>query len=115
MGASIGAQDQKETAAEIFDRLFLPAMCSPWAIRVVEAARLAPEDRVLDIACGTGAVTAEALRCLGPNGMVAGLDLNPEMLAVARRKMPTSTGGRAARRLCPSRTMPSMPFSASSA
>lgn len=88
MGQSLGAQDQKETAAEIFDRLFLPAMCTPWAIRVVEAARLAPGDRVLDIACGTGAVTAEALRRVGPNGMVAGLDLNPEMLAVARRKLP---------------------------
>jgi SAM-dependent methyltransferase len=79
---------QVETPAEVFDRLFLPALAEPWAIRVVEAAHLAPGERVLDVACGTGAVTAEALRRVGPNGDVVGLDRSEDMLAVARRKMP---------------------------
>ncbi len=77
-----------ETAAEIFDRLFLPAMAGPWAVRVADAARLKPGDRVLDVACGTGAIAWEATRRIEPGGSVVGLDQSQEMLAVARRKMP---------------------------
>lgn len=80
--------DQQETPAEVFDRLFLPAMAGPWAVRLVDAAGLTPGSRVLDVACGTGAVAQEALRRVGPDGQVTGLDLSPEMLAVARRKLP---------------------------
>lgn len=82
-------EGKTETAAEIFDRLFLPAMAGPWAIRVVDAARLAPGDRVLDVACGTGAVAQEAIGRIGPGGSVVGLDQSEDMLAVARRKMPS--------------------------
>lgn len=81
-------ENRGETAAEVFDRLFVPAMAAPWAARVADAARLKPGDRVLDVACGTGAVTKEALRRVGPDGTEAGLDLSPEMLAVARRTLP---------------------------
>lgn len=92
VGTSGGALDdvsgRSETPAEVFDRLFLPAMAGPWAVRVADAARLGPGDRVLDVACGTGAVASEALRRVGPEGQVAGLDLSPGMLAVARRKLP---------------------------
>lgn len=92
VGTSVGALDEltgrSETPAEVFDRLFLPAMAGPWAVRVADAARLGPGDRVLDVACGTGAVATEALRRVGPEGQVAGLDLSPDMLAVARRKLP---------------------------
>jgi ubiquinone/menaquinone biosynthesis C-methylase UbiE len=76
------------TSAEVFERLFLPALAGPWAARVADAAQLAPGDRVLDVACGTGAVTREALQRIGPGGAVTGLDCSPEMLAVARRKLP---------------------------
>jgi SAM-dependent methyltransferase len=77
-----------ETPAEIFDRLFIPAMAGPWAVRVADAAQLGLGDRVLDVACGTGAVAQEALRRVGPERQVAGLDVSPDMLAVARRKLP---------------------------
>lgn len=91
--ASVGgsldeAATSRETPAEVFDRLFLPAMAGPWAVRVADAAELGQGDRVLDVACGTGAVAQEALRRVGPRGRVAGLDLSQDMLAVARRKLP---------------------------
>jgi SAM-dependent methyltransferase len=51
--------------------------------------RLEPGDRVLDVACGTGALTLAAAERVDRIGSVVGLDANPEMLAVARRKPTT--------------------------
>jgi SAM-dependent methyltransferase len=44
---------------------------------------------VLDVACGTGALTRGVADRVGPTGTVVGLDLNEGMLEVARRKSPT--------------------------
>ena len=76
------------SAAEVYERLFVPALFGPWARRLADAARLAPGDRVLDVACGTGVVAREAAGRVGPDGAVTGLDLNEGMLAVARRIAP---------------------------
>lgn len=47
---------------------------------------LPPGGTVLDVGCGT-ARAADALRAVvGPQGLVIGVDVTPEMLAVARRK-----------------------------
>jgi demethylmenaquinone methyltransferase/2-methoxy-6-polyprenyl-1,4-benzoquinol methylase len=46
-------------------------------------------DRVLDVACGTGAVAFELLR--SKRCAVVGLDQSPEMLAVARERLPAGT------------------------
>jgi SAM-dependent methyltransferase len=43
---------------------------------------------VLDIACGTGVLSLVAADIVKPSGSVTGLDLNPGMLGVARRKAP---------------------------
>ena len=75
-------------AAEIYDELFLPALFSEWAPRVAELAQLKPGMRVLDVACGTGVLSLVAADLVEPGGSVAGLDLNPGMLDVARRKAP---------------------------
>ncbi len=76
------------SAAEVYDEFFLPAIFGAWAPRVAAAAELQPGQRVVDVACGTGVLAMEAVRATSPGGDVVGVDLNPGMLAVARRKAP---------------------------
>jgi ubiquinone/menaquinone biosynthesis C-methylase UbiE len=47
---------------------------------------IAPGDSVLDIACGTGANFALLDERVGPAGRVVGVDLSPDMLAVAAER-----------------------------
>ena len=76
------------TAPENYERFFVPAIGRPLANDLVRVASLRPGERVLDVACGTGVVTRLAAERVGPGGMVAGLDINPGMLAVARSVTP---------------------------
>jgi len=76
------------SAAEVYDEFFLPALFAAWTPRVVEAAALQPGQRVIDVACGTGVLAMEAALATSPGGHIVGVDLNPGMLAVARRKAP---------------------------
>lgn len=72
--------------AEIYDARFVPALFARWGPVVAAEAGVREGDRVLDVACGTGALALAAAELVGASGSVVGLDSNPEMLAVARRK-----------------------------
>jgi SAM-dependent methyltransferase len=76
------------TAAEVYESFFLPALFGQWALKVADAAGIRSGERVLDVACGTGALTRAASELTGSAAMVVGLDVNEGMLAVARRKAP---------------------------
>ncbi len=52
---------------------------------LVEQAAIAPGHMVLDLGCGTGTLTA-MVKSAHPEAQVTGLDLDPETLAIARRK-----------------------------
>jgi ubiquinone/menaquinone biosynthesis C-methylase UbiE len=67
-----------------YERFFVPVIPRPLGEELVQLAVLRPGERVLDVACGTGIITRLAIERVGPSGSVAGLDLNPGMLAVAR-------------------------------
>ena len=71
-------------AAELYERCPARYILGPWAPLLVDAACLAPDERVLDVACGTGVVARVAAKHVGPTGRVVGVDLNPGMIAVAR-------------------------------
>jgi SAM-dependent methyltransferase len=72
------------SAAEVYDGFFVPALFGRFAEAVADAAAVGPSDDVVDVACGSGALT-RALRAR-TGGRVVGVDLNPAMLAVARRR-----------------------------
>jgi len=54
--------------------------------RLVELARLDAAESVLDVGCGTGALTMAAKARVGPSAQVCGIDPSPQMVARARRK-----------------------------
>lgn len=83
-----GTGQVTRSAAEIYKEFFVPALFLEWAPRVADAAGLAPGQKVLDVACGTGVVAREAVPRVAPGGSVTGLDRNPDMLAVAGRAAP---------------------------
>lgn len=55
--------------------------------RTIEIAAVQPGDRVLDVGCGSGALTQAALAQVGPQGEVCGLDIGPEMIERAQRNV----------------------------
>lgn len=76
------------SAAELYERFVARYILGPWAQGLVDAAKLRPGERALDLACGTGVVARIAAETVGRSGKVAGLDLNAGMLAVARSLPP---------------------------
>lgn len=70
---------------ENYDRYLGPSVFEPYAADT--AARVpANSRRVLEIACGTGRVTAQLRKAL-PAAELTATDLNPDMLAVAQRRL----------------------------
>ena len=60
-------------AAEVYEELFVPALFLEWAARVADAAQLAPGQKVLDVACGTGVLAREVTKRVQPGGAVSPL------------------------------------------
>jgi len=72
-------------AADSFDE---PALAF-WNLigqRTIERLRLKPGDRVLDVACGSGASAIPAAQSVGESGTVLGVDLAERLLELARAK-----------------------------
>lgn len=69
--------------AENYERFFVPAIGEPLAEALIGRAAVHPNDRVLDVACGTGIVARLLSEARDARGTLAGLDPNASMLAVA--------------------------------
>jgi len=83
-----GVASMFDSIAPVYDRmntLMTGGLDGGWRRTAARAARLSPGDSVLDVACGTGKLTRELARVVGPAGRVVGVDLSEEMLGQARR------------------------------
>ena len=85
---SNGALSDQIAGANAYEQLHVPALFGEWAEPLLDAARVAPGQRVLDVACGTGVLARAASARVGDPGSVAGVDPDPGMLAVAERLAP---------------------------
>ncbi len=83
--------DAAVDAARAYEALHVPALFAQWADPLLDAAAVVPGDDVLDVACGTGALTRRAVERTGPDGSVTGVDVGPGMLVVAGETAPDAT------------------------
>jgi demethylmenaquinone methyltransferase / 2-methoxy-6-polyprenyl-1,4-benzoquinol methylase len=102
-GATNGGPDRLPSGAErarlvreMFDRIagryellntvMTAGLHRLWNRRVVRATGLRPGGWALDLACGTGSLTRDLAKGVGPGGYVLGIDFSQEMLRVARTR-----------------------------
>ena len=72
--------------AKAYDTILVPSLFEPWAYQLVNDNRPWNSHNVLDLACGTGVVTKELAKNVGPTGKVIALDINSQMLNLAKLK-----------------------------
>src|SRR5689334_1055003 len=84
--------------ARLYDRMntvMTAGLHHKWRQRAADLAAVAPGDRVLDVATGTGDLAFELARRVEPGGEVIGVDFSEAMLDLARTKAPSRTPSRA--------------------
>ena len=62
----------------------VPAIFAGWVDFLLDAVEPRPGQQLLGVACGTGVVARQAVALVGDEGRVVGLDMNGNMLMVAR-------------------------------
>jgi ubiquinone/menaquinone biosynthesis C-methylase UbiE len=88
----LGAAPDAPAARRLY-RLHAPtyelmtAAAAPWRERAAEALGLARGDSVIDVGCGSGLNLPHLEERVGPGGRVCGVDLSPDMLDRARRRV----------------------------
>jgi len=80
---------------DVMNSVMTAGLHHKWRARAVDLAEVAPGDRVLDVATGTGDLALELARRVGSRGEVVGTDFSEEMLARARTKAPAGDADRA--------------------
>ncbi len=70
--------------AQTYEDYFVPYQFRPWTEELLERANPQPGERVLDVACSTGIVARMVAQRTNGQVQLAGLDVSPAMLEVAR-------------------------------
>lgn len=81
-----GMFDRIAGVYDLMNSAMTAGMHHRWRERAAEQAELAPGAAALDVACGTGDLSFELQRCVGPEGRVVGSDFSERMLDLAREK-----------------------------
>jgi ubiquinone/menaquinone biosynthesis C-methylase UbiE len=90
-GMNIERKNEASTNfAERYETTLVPVIFQPWARELIR--RAAPQDgeHILDLACGTGAVTQELIDSGISPGSLTGVDMSADMLEVAGNKADTN-------------------------
>jgi ubiquinone/menaquinone biosynthesis C-methylase UbiE len=74
-----------DLAAATYESLWQASLAEVHAA-LLDSAALAPGERVLDLACGTGLVSLPAARAVGANGQVIGVDIADRMVEALRQR-----------------------------
>lgn len=86
-------QDTIEWQKDIWNRISwrylreIDPKFQPITDEVMRTAALKPDEDVLDLGCGTGALTLEATRAVLPGGTVTAVDISAQMLLIARMRL----------------------------
>ncbi len=75
-----------DSVAKAYDSILVPTLFEPWAKSLIKENLPWSGNYVLDLACGTGVVTKELAQNVIPNGKVIALDINKEMIELAKSK-----------------------------
>ena len=79
---------------ELLNTLMTAGLHRIWNKKAARATGLRPGDRALDLACGTGSLTRDLAKEVGPEGYVLGVDFSKEMLKAAKEQPATNIGYR---------------------
>jgi ubiquinone/menaquinone biosynthesis C-methylase UbiE len=82
--SSVSYRSFTGSAAENYERWFVPEIATPVSVGLLRAADLQPGEHVLDVACGTGVIARAAAAHVGTTGTVTAIDLAPDMIDVAK-------------------------------
>jgi ubiquinone/menaquinone biosynthesis C-methylase UbiE len=72
----------------MYERLLVAPLFRPFAHALLDLVDIARNDRLLDVACGTGIVARLAREMVGEGGRVTGVDASGGMIAVAKATAP---------------------------
>jgi ubiquinone/menaquinone biosynthesis C-methylase UbiE len=73
--------------ADLYEELLGPSLFEPFAIDLAGHVADHPSSSILELACGTGRLTRHLLTPMDAAGLLVATDINPGMLAVARREV----------------------------
>jgi demethylmenaquinone methyltransferase/2-methoxy-6-polyprenyl-1,4-benzoquinol methylase len=71
---------------ELLNTIMTAGLHRIWNRKAVAATGLQCNGRALDLACGTGSLTRDLAKKVGPGGYVLGIDFSPEMLVQAESR-----------------------------
>ena len=76
----------EDSVANAYDHVLVPVLFKPWAVLLIEEHGPWEGQSVLDLATGTGVVAHMLAGVVGPGGSVIGIDINDQMLRLARNR-----------------------------
>ena len=71
---------------ELLNTLMTAGLHRVWNKKAVRATGVRPGGQALDLACGTGSLTRDLAKRVGPEGYVLGVDFSKEMLKAAEKR-----------------------------